>query len=78
MKLDDLFQERLMQILENEGYQSSNKTPDPDRNKALNLIDIQQLDSNFTFHVEFLLKGGEITDTNFVNTILTWIGQKIN
>jgi len=37
-----------MQILENEGYQSSNKTPNPDRNKALNLIDIQQLDSNFT------------------------------
>jgi len=48
------------------------------KNAKFNKCVVKELDSNLTFHVEFLLKGGEIKDTNFVNSILTWIGQKIN
>jgi len=48
------------------------------KNAKFNKCVVKELDSNLTFHVEFLLKGGEIKDTNFANSILTWIGQKIN
>ena len=50
------------------------------KNAKFNGCVVKKLDSNFTFHVEFLLKGGIVENTkdNYVNKVLTWIGQKIN
>jgi uncharacterized protein YjbI with pentapeptide repeats len=50
------------------------------KNAKFNGCVVKKLDSDFTFHVEFLLKGGKIENTkdNYVDKVLTWIGQKIN
>jgi uncharacterized protein YjbI with pentapeptide repeats len=50
------------------------------KNAKFNECVVKELDSDFTFHVRFLLKGGKIENTkdNYVDKVLTWIGQKIN
>jgi hypothetical protein len=50
------------------------------KNAKFNGCVVKELESDFTFHVEFLLKGGIVENTkdNYVDKVLIWIGQKIN